>query len=218
MAKLTWDDIGQRFYETGVDRGVLYPMDEEGSYPKGVAWNGLTAVNESPTGGEPTALYADNTKYLNLMSVEEFGFSIEAYCCPQEFEECDGTASPVAGVYLGQQTRKQFGFSYRTKVGNDIDGDSHAYKIHIAYGCQASPSDKGYTTVNDSPDAATLTWDVTTTAVPVTGHKNVSSIVIDSRYADPEKLKELEKKLYGDDMTEPTLPKPDEIISMMTPT
>lgn len=218
MAKLTWDDIGQRFYETGVDRGVLYPMDEEGSYPKGVAWNGLTAVNESPTGGEPTALYADNTKYLNLMSVEEFGFSIEAYCCPQEFEECDGTASPVAGVYLGQQTRKQFGFSYRTKVGNDIDGDSHAYKIHIVYGCQASPSDKGYTTVNDSPDAATLTWDVTTTAVPVTGHKNVSSIVIDSRYADPEKLKELEKKLYGDDMTEPTLPKPDEIISMLTPT
>lgn len=215
MSKLTWDDIGKRFYETGVDQGVLYPMDEGGSYPKGVAWNGLTAVNEAPTGGEPTALYADNTKYLNLMSVEEFGFSIEAYTYPDEFAECDGTASPVAGVYLGQQTRKQFGFCYRTKIGNDVDGDAHGYKLHIAYGCQASPSDKGYTTVNDSPDAATLTWDVTTTAVPVTGYKNVASLVIDSRTVDPLKLAELEKKLYGDEMGEPMLPLPDEIITIL---
>lgn len=199
MAKISWDDTGKRFYETGVDHGVLYPIGVSGVYDNGVAWNGLTAVTESPSGAEATALYADNIKYLNLLSTEEFGATIEAYTYPDEFAECDGSAILAEGVTVGQQTRKIFGLSYRTQVGNDVDGQEHGYKLHLIYGAQASPSEKSYATINDSPEAITFSWEVTTTPVNVTGFKPTASITIDSRTADPDCLAALEDALYGGD-------------------
>ena len=174
MTKIVWDKTGERFYETGVSKGVLYVQSAEGTYPKGVAWNGLTAVTESPSGAEATPLYADDTKYLNLMSTEEFGATIEAYTYPDEFAQCDGSAELAAGVTIGQQPRKTFGMCYRTALGNDVDGNNHGYKLHIIYGALAAPSEKGYTTINDSPEAITFSWEVSTTPVNVTGFKPVS--------------------------------------------
>lgn len=213
MAKLEWDKTGERFYETGVEKGVLYPM-VDGAYPKGVAWNGLTAVNEKPTGAEPTALWADNTKYLNLVSNEEFEASIEAYTYPDEFKECDGSKEIATGVSIGQQARKMFGLSYVTKIGNDVDLSEHGYKIHLIYGATASPSEKGYSTINDSPDAITLSWDVATTPVNVDGFKPTASLEIDSTKVDKAKLAAFEKVLYGDGETEARLPLPNEISEM----
>lgn len=210
MSKLVWDNTGERLYETGVSKGVLY-IPTEGVYSKGVAWNGLTAVTESPSGAEATPLYADDIKYLNLMSNEEFGCTIEAYTYPDEFAECDGSASLTAGVYIGQQARKTFGFCYRTVLGNDTESNAHGYKLHLIYGCLAAPSEKSYATINDSPEAITFSWEVSTTPVNVAGHKPTACITIDSTKADPTKLAELEKKLYGDTSAEPMLPLPDEI-------
>ena len=216
MAKLVWDKIGERFYETGIDQGVLYVQDEHGKYPNGVAWNGLTAVTESPSGAEASPQYADNIKYLNLVSTEEYGGTIEAYTYPDEFAECDGSASPAPGVYVGQQKRKQFGLSYRTKVGNDVDGQDKGYKLHLVWGALAAPSERNYQTVNDSPEAMGLSWEFTTTPVVVAepGFKPTASMVIDSTKVNSEKLAALEKKLYGDE-GEATLPTPDEVIAML---
>ena len=215
MSKLVWDNTGERLYETGVSKGVLY-IPTGGVYSKGVAWNGLTAVTESPSGAEATPLYADDIKYLNLMSNEEFGCTIEAYTYPDEFAECDGSASLVDGVYIGQQARKTFGFCYRTVLGNDTESNDHGYKLHLVYGCLAAPSEKSYATINDSPEAITFSWEVSTTPVNVTGHKPTACITIDSTKVNPTKLTELENKLYGTDgdggsATEPMLPLPDEI-------
>lgn len=218
MARLEWDKTGERFYETGTDRGVLYPTVDGGGYGTGVPWNGLTAVTESPSGAEATALYADNTKYLSLMSVEEFGATLEAYTYPDEFAECDGSASIAKGVVIGQQERKSFGLSYRTKVGNDIEGDDLGYKIHIIYGVKASPSEKSYATINDSPEAVTFSWELTTTPVNVAGFKPTASITIDSTKANPTDLASLEKILYGDESNAPRLPLPDEIAKIMSTT
>ena len=215
MAKLVWDQTGERYYETGVRQGVLYPMQEGGAYTKGVAWNGLTAVTESPSGAEATALYADDIKYLNLLSTEEFGCTIEAYTYPDEFAECDGSASLAAGVNIGQQKRKTFGLCYRTVLGNDVDNNDYAYKLHLVYGCLASPSEKAYSTINDSPDAITFSWEVTTTPVAVTGFKPTACITIDSTKANAEKLTALEAILYGDGETEARLPLPNEIATLM---
>lgn len=212
--KIVWDEVGKRFYETGVDHGVLYPQ-EAGAYPKGVAWNGLTAVTESPSGAEANPLYADNIKYLNLFSTEEFGATVEAYTYPDEFAACDGSAEIATGVTIGQQARKPFGLSYRTIIGNDSDGDSHGYKLHIIYGAMASPSEKAYATVNDSPEAITFSWELTTTPVNVTGHKPTASITIDSTKVDKEKLAKLEEILYGSDSKEARLPLPDEIVTLV---
>ena len=211
MAKLVWDETGKRFYETGVKQAVLYPQSSTGTYPKGVAWNGITAVTESPSGAEATALYADDMKYLNLYSTEEFGATIEAYTYPDEFAECDGSAELADGVAIGQQPRKAFGLAYKTTLGNDVSGNDYGYKLHIIYGCMAAPSEKGYATINDSPEAITFSWEITTTPVNVTGKKPTASIVIDSKKADPTKLAELEKKLFGDTSEEAILPLPDEI-------
>lgn len=217
MAMLVWDKTGEHFYETGIDRGVLY-VQESGAYPTGVAWNGLISVSESPSGAEANAVYADNIKYLSLMSAEEFGATIEAYTYPDEFMECDGSATLVTGVTVGQQSRKTFGMCYRTKLGNDVDLDEHGYKIHIIYGATASPSEKGYQTISDSPEAITFSWEVSTVPVNVTGMKPTASLVIDSTKADPTKLQALEKILYGgDDGDGPRLPLPDEIKTLMTP-
>ena len=213
MPKLEWDKTGERFYETGVEKGVLYPM-VSGAYPKGVAWNGLTAVNEKPTGAEPTALWADNTKYLNLISNEEFEAGIEAYTYPDEFKECDGSKEIAVGVSIGQQARKMFGLSYVTKIGNDVELSEHGYKIHLIYGATASPSEKGYSTINDSPDAITFSWDVSTIPVNAAGHKPTASLEIDSTKVDAVKLAAFEKVLYGDGDTEARLPLPDEIAEM----
>lgn len=221
--RLVWDQTGKKTYETGVDRGVLYPIQTGGLYNKGVAWNGLSAVTESPSGAEATAIYADNIKYLNLMSAEEFGATVEAYTYPDEFAECDGSASIATGVYAGQQNRKIFGLCYRTVYGNDVDGNDYGYKLHLIYGCQASPSEKGYSTINDSPEAITFSWELTTTPVNVTGYKPTACIIIDSTKADPTKLAALEEILYGKDGspepstggTDPRLPLPDEIITLM---
>lgn len=215
MPKLTWDDTGKRTYETGVDHAVLYVQDESGDYPKGVAWNGITAVNETPSGAEASPQYADNIKYLELTSAEEFGATIEAFTYPDEFMECDGSAEPTPGLTIGQQNRKRFGMSYRTKLGNDVEGDEHGYKLHLIYGAKAAPSEKNYATINDSPEAITFSWEVTTTPVNVTGYKPTSSLTIDSTKVDPTKLQELEKALYGDEMTEAKLPMPDEVIAML---
>ena len=215
MAKIEWDKTGERLYETGVKNGVLY-VQEGGAYPKGVAWNGLTAVTESPSGAEATPLYADDIKYLNLISAEEFAATIEAYTYPDEFAECDGSAALADGVMIGQQARKTFGLCYRTTIGNDTDGNDHGYKLHIIYGALAAPSEKAYATINDSPEAITFSWEVTTTPVNVTGAKPTASITIDSTKADPAKLATLEKKLYGDTDTEATLPLPDEIKGIFT--
>ena len=215
MSKLVWDQTGERLYETGVKNGVLY-IPTAGVYSKGVAWNGLTAVTESPSGAEATPLYADDIKYLNLMSTEEFGATIEAYTYPDEFAECDGSAALVDGVYIGQQARKTFGLCYRTTVGNDTEGNDYGYKLHIIYGCLAAPSEKGYATINDSPEAITFSWEVTTTPVNVTGAKPTASITIDSTKADATKLAALEAILYGSDDEEARLPLPDEIKTLMT--
>ena len=217
MSKLTWDATGERLYETGVKNGVLYVMGAEGVYGTGVAWNGLTAVTESPSGAEPTPLYADDIKYLNLMSNEEFGATIEAYTYPEEFGECDGSASLAKGVSLGQQARKTFGMCYRTTVGNDVDGNDHGYKLHLIYGLLASPSEKAYATINDSPEAITFSWEVSSTPVSVSGFKPTSCITIDSTKADPTCLTALEAMLYGDVSSEPTLPLPDVVKTTMTP-
>lgn len=217
MAKLVWDKTGERFYETGVKNGVLYVYDTaKKGYGTGVAWNGLTAVTESPSGAEATALYADDIKYLNLLSTEEFGATIEAYTYPDEFAECDGSASLSDGVFIGQQKRKTFGMAYKTTLGNDTLGNDYAYKLHIIYGALAAPSEKAYATINDSPEAITFSWEVTTTPVEVTGHKPTASITIDSTKADKTKLEALEKKLFGDTETEPTLPTPDEIATIFS--
>ena len=213
MAKLVWDKAGERFYETGVNKGVLYPQ-EGGAYPKGVAWNGLTAVTESPSGAEATPLYADNIKYLNLMSAEEFGATIEAYTYPDEFAVCNGETLLTAGVTIGQQTRKAFGMSYVTKVGNDLDPEA-GYKIHIIYGALAAPSEKAYATVNDSPEAITFSWEVTTTPVEVSGCKPTATVVIDSTKVEAEKLAALEAVLYGSEAEEARLPLPDEIVTLV---
>ena len=213
MSKLTWDKSGERFYETGVNKGVLYPQ-EGGAYPKGVAWNGLTAVTESPSGAEATPLYADNIKYLNLMSAEEFGATIEAYTYPDEFAVCNGELALVEGISIGQQARKSFGMSYVTKVGTDLDSEA-GYKIHIIYGALAAPSEKAYNTVNDSPEAITFSWEVTTTPVEVTGYKPTATVVIDSTKVDADKLAALEAVLYGSDQEEARLPLPDEIVTLV---
>lgn len=217
MAKLVWDNTGERYYETGVKQGVLYPQSN-GTYPKGVAWNGLTAVTESPSGAEATALYADDIKYLSLTSTEEFGATIEAYTYPDEFAACDGSASLAEGVSIGQQKRNTFGMCYKTTIGNDVDGNDHGYKLHIIYGALAAPSEKAYATINDSPEAITFSWEITTTPVNVTDAKPTSSIVIDSTKADATCLANLEKILYGGDEpdAEPRLPLPDEIKTVMT--
>lgn len=223
MAKIVWDKTGEHFYETGVKNCVLY-IPTEGVYSKGVAWNGITAITESPSGAEATALYADDIKYLNLYSVEEFGATIEAYTYPDEFAECDGSAELVAGVKIGQQARKPFGLCYRTTIGNDTDGNDHGYKLHIIYGAMASPSEKSYNTINDSPEAVTFSWELTTTPVNVAGAKPTASITIDSTKVDEQKLAALEEVLYGKDgigsdhigVAEPRLPLPDEIKTIMT--
>lgn len=214
MSKLVWDQTGERLYETGVRNGVLY-IPTDGVYSKGVAWNGLTAVTESPSGAEATPLYADDIKYLNLISAEEFGATIEAYTYPEEFAECDGSASLADGVYIGQQVRKTFGLSYRTVVGNDTEGADYGYKLHLIYGALAAPSEKAYATINDSPEAITFSWEVTTTPVSVNGFKPTASITIDSTKADTAKLAELEAILYGSESEEARLPLPDEIATLM---
>lgn len=214
MTVLEWDKNGERFYETGTTKGVLYPM-EAGSYTKGVVWNGLTAVTESPSGAEPTDLYADDTKYATLRSAETFAATVEAYTYPDEFAECDGSAELTEGVYVGQQPRKSFGMSYRTQIGNDVT-DNAGYKLHLLYGCTASPSEKSYATINDSPEAITFSWELTTTPVNVSGMKPTATIVIDSTKADAAKLAKLEKVLYGDESEEARLPLPDEILTIMS--
>ena len=216
MAILTWDNVGARYYETGVDRGVLYIPDAGGSYVNGVAWNGLTSISESPSGAESNPQYADNIKYLNLISAEEFGATIEAFTYPDEFSQFDGLAVPTAGVTVGQQGRKIFGLSYRTKLGNDVDGEDHGYKIHLVYGCQAAPSEKAYNTVNDSPEAITFSWEVSTTPVAVTGYKPTSTLVVDSTKVGATELAALEDALYGTAGTDPRLPLPDEVITMIS--
>lgn len=215
MAKLVWDQTGERFYETGVKNGVLY-VQSDGTYPKGVAWNGLTAVTQSPSGAEATPLYADDMKYLNLYSAEEFAATIEAYTYPEEFAECDGSAELAKGVSLGQQARKPFGMAYKTVLGNDIKANKYGYKIHIIYGAMAAPSEKAYATINDSPEAITFSWELSTTPVSVAGFEPTAYLEIDSTKADPTKLAALEKKLFGDENSEAQLPLPDEIKTLMT--
>lgn len=215
MAKLVWDQTGQKTYETGVKNGVLYVQDGEGLYPKGVAWNGLTSVSESPSGAEQTALYADDAKYLNLTSAEEFGATIEAYTYPDEFAECDGSAELADGVFIGQQNRKSFGMVYKTTLGNDVKQNEYGYKLHIIYGALAKPSERSYASINDSPEAITFSWELSTTPVPVAGHKPTASMVIDSTKANPEKLAALEAILFGGDDTEARLPLPEEIFELM---
>lgn len=215
MAKLKWDEVGERLYETGVRMGVLYPMSSTGTYPKGHAWNGLTAITENPSGAENTPIYADDTKYVTLTSVEEFGATIEAYTYPDEFEECDGSATIGAGVSIGQQKRNVFGLAYRTTLGNDILGEDYGYKIHLIYGAKASPSGKNYQTINESPEAITLSWEITTTPVAVTGFKPTASLTIDSTKVSVANLAALEAILYGTEDSEARLPLPDEIIELL---
>lgn len=220
MTALKWDQTGERLYETGVKKGVLYPQGENGTYPLGVAWNGLTAVTESPSGAEATPLYADDIKYLNLLSTEEFAATVEAYMYPDEFKECNGEKEIADGVTIGQQKRKAFGMCYRTVLGNDVYNDEYGYKLHIIYGALAATSEKAYSTVNDSPEPTTMSWELSTTPVSVTGGKPTASITIDSTKADPAKLAALELILYGKDGSpdggsNPRLPLPDEIAELM---
>lgn len=223
MSKIKWDETGKRYYETGVDHGVLYPIGSNGKYDKGVAWNGLISVTEAPSGAEPNNLYADNIKYLVLVGAEDFGYTIEAYTYPDEWAACDGSAEPVPGMSIGQQARKVFGLVHRTKLGNDTDGQDHGYKLHLLYGGLASPSERGYQTVNDSPEAITFSWEVTTTPVDVPGFKPTACVIINSTKVDGEKLAALEEILYGKDPateggtdgTEPRLPLPAEVIELL---
>lgn len=214
MAILTWDGTGERFYETGTKKAVVYPLTA-GTYGPGVAWNGVTAVTESPSGAEETVLYADDIKYGSLYSTEEFGFTIEAYTYPDEFAKLDGTESPVSGMYLGQQSRGTFGFSYVTTIGSDESTEA-GYKLHLIYGAIASPSERAYQTINDSPEAITFSWECSSNPVTTTGYKAVSTITIDSTKVDTEKLASLEDKLYGTADTEAALPMPDEVISLLS--
>lgn len=215
MSKIVWDQNGERRYETGVDHGVLYPIQSGNVYSVGVPWNGLTAITESPSGAEATPLYADNIKYLNLQSAEDFGCTIEAFTYPDEFMECDGTAEVTPGMYVGQQNRKVFGLSYRTIVGNDTESNAYGYKIHLIYGCLATPSEKNYATVNDSPEAITFSWEVKSTPVNITGFKPTALITIDSTKVDAAKLQALEAILYGSDDAEARLPMPDEVAELL---
>ncbi len=218
--KIEWDAIGARLFETGVDHGVLYPMDNLGAYPAGYAWNGLVSVSEAPSGAEASPFYADNIKYLNLMSAEEFGCTIEAYTYPAEFGVCDGSAEPTEGVMIGQQSRKQFGLAYRTKIGDDVEGQDLGYKLHLVYGALAAPSEKAYSTVNESPEPITLSWEVTTTPVSLAGYKPTASLTIDSTKVDAVKLVAFEAILYGvagAPGTAARLPLPAEVITLMTP-
>jgi hypothetical protein len=217
MAVLSWDLVGERTYETGVDHGVLYIPDITGVYDNGVAWNGLVSVQETPSGAEATATFADNIKYLNLVSIEEFGATIEAYTYPPEFNQFDGLATPQPGVVVGQQARKTFGLSYRTRLGDDLQGDAAGYKLHLVYGCLATPSEKAYNSVNDSPEAITFSWEVSTTPVPVTGLRPTSLLVIDSTVVAPADLTALQTLLYGAVATDPALPTPDEVIALFAP-
>lgn len=214
MSKLKWDQTGERFYETGVDHGVLYPIQTGGVYTKGYAWSGLTGVVDKPSGAESNPKYADNIKYLNLISAEDLGGTIKAFYYPPEWKQCDGRAEIATGVTIGQQGRKMFGLSYRTKLGNDVDGQDHGYKLHLIYGAQASPSERTYDTVNDSPDAIEFSWEFTTTPVDVTGYKPTAGVEIDSTTVPAEKLAALEAILYGTEDTEAHLPLPDELIEL----
>lgn len=215
MSRLEWDAAGERLYETGVRMGVVYPQDASGNYPKGVAWNGLTGVTESPSGAEETALYADDIKYLSLRSAEDFGATVEAYTYPDEFAVCDGSAEVISGVMLGQQPRAPFGMCYRTVMGNDTELEAHGYKLHLIYNATVSPSEKAYQTINDSPEAITFSWELKTTPTNVTGYKPVASLTIDSTKVDAEKLKALEDKLYGSSSAEAMLPLPDAVIALL---
>ena len=215
MARLIWDEVGQRFFETGVKNGVLYVQDNNGSYKNGVVWNGLTAVTESPSGAEETPLYADDVKYLTLRSAEEFGATVEAYTYPEEFEQCDGSASIAAGVTIGQQARRAFGLCYRTSVGNDIQGQNYSYKLHLIYGCTVAPSEKSYSTINDNPEAITFSWELSTVPVPVDGFSPTASLVIDASKVDEGKMQLLEDALFGDESNEAKLLLPNEIMEML---
>lgn len=218
MSKLVWDKVGEHLFETGVDHGILFPYDSTNStYKAGVAWNGLTGVTESPSGAEATALYADNIKYLNLYSAEEFGATVEAYTYPDEFADLDGTAEIAKGVRIGQQKRGMFGLAYRTKIGSDVDGNDHGFKLHLIYGAMASPSEKGYQTINDSPEAITFSWELTTTPIAVDGFKPTACVTIDSTKCDPDKLTAFLEILQGSDNSDSRLPLPDEVASKLTP-
>ena len=222
MSRIKWNETGTKTYETGVDRGVLYPMASNGTYPAGVPWQGLTGVSESPSGAEASPIYADNAKYLNLASTEEFGASVEAYTYPDEFAECDGSAEPTTGVVIGQQNRKTFGLSYRTLIGNDVENTEYGYKLHLVYGALAAPSEKSYQTVNDSPEAATFSWEISTTPVAVTGFKPTATVVIDSTKVDAAKLAAFEDIIYGKDAVGETpavvarLPLPNEVVTLLS--
>ena len=215
MARLIWDEVGQRFFETGVKNGVLYVQDNDGSYQNGVVWNGLTAVTESPSGAEETPLYADDVKYLTLRSAEQFGATIEAYTYPEEFEQCDGSATIAAGVTIGQQARRAFGLCYRTAVGNDIQGQEFSYKLHLLYGCTVAPSEKSYSTINDNPEAITFSWELSTVPVPVDGFKPTASLVIDASKVEEGKMALLENALFGDAENEATLLLPNQIMELI---
>ena len=215
MAKLVFNGVGDRLFETGVKKGVLYVMGDEGQYENGVVWNGLTAVTEKPTGAETTNLYADDVKYVVIYGAEEFEATIEAYTYPEEFEQCDGSAVLTTGVNVGQQTRKTFAFCYTTSLGNDTQGQDFGYKIHIIYGCKAKPSEKSYSTINDSPEAVTFSWDVSTVPVPVEGMNPTATVVIDSTRVEASKLKLLEEVLYGSSVEEARLPLPDEVKELL---
>lgn len=215
MSKIKWDQEGKRLYETGVSNGVLY-VHSEGQYQAGVAWNGLIGVTESPSGAEATPIYADNIKYLSLTSAEEFAASIEAYTYPDEFAECDGSAELATGVMIGQQKRKKFALVYKTIIGNDTENEAHGYKLHIIYGCQAAPSERAYTTVNDSPEAITFSWEISTTPVEVTGRKPTSILTLDSTKVNAAKMQKIENKLFGDDSSgQPTLLTPDQVLAII---
>ena len=215
MAKLVFNNVGERLFETGVKNGVLYVMGDDGAYENGVVWNGLTAVTESPSGAETTPLYADDVKYVVIYAAEEFGATVEAYTYPEEFEQCDGSAAISEGITIGQQTRKSFGMCYKTSVGNDVQGQDYGYKIHIIYGAKAAPSEKSYSTINDSPEAVTFSWELSTVPVPVEGHNPTATMVIDSTRVPAEKMAKIEAKLYGSEDSEATLPLPNEILDLI---